>query len=132
MKAGKHQSWNWCNAVVDVASSLTMPDPMICVHKLRLNKVMGCFYYKISTKLSYSIAIVHSRSRNKHLTCRTLWPVEPGSVDSCLSSMEHLYSYLTACLTVTLTSSITQSNECDYFLNLTCVHCAVQNKTLMT
>ena len=46
--------------------------------------------------------------------------------------MEHLYSYLTACLKVTLTSFITQSNECHYFLNLTCVHCAVQNKTLMT
>lgn len=119
------QSCGW--SLATVASSLTVPDLMIFVDKLRLHVSITKSVQNCSTVLLlYTV-----RSRNKHLTCRTLWPVEKCCFMS-IQYTEHLYAYLTACLTLTLTSFITQSNECQYFLNLTCVHCAVQNKTLMT
>lgn len=84
----KHSRGDWLwrpasiKVEIDAMLWLMLQAPSLCLirwfffHKLRLNKVMGCFYYKISTKLYYSIAIVHSQVQNKHLTCRTLWPVE--------------------------------------------------------
>ena len=51
MKAGKNQSWERRNSAVAYAEhSLTTHNPLFFVHKFRLNKLMRCFSWPVSSK----------------------------------------------------------------------------------